>query len=109
MSPFYGWLNLQASSFCNFRFKPLFLNLILKFLLQTRPLQDGTTFEDEDFLDQEWAGARTSEDGNFLIFLIFIKRPWTKTRTATRASVLKKCMKQGLDVLVILILGRPRN
>ena len=81
---FYRWLNLQASPFCNFELKPLFYNLILKFLLQTRPLQDGTTSEDADFLDQEWAGTRTD------FFLIFIRRPRTKTRTATRTSVFEK-------------------
>ena len=33
----------------NLRFKTLFYNLILKFLLHARPPQDGTTSEDEDF------------------------------------------------------------
>ena len=117
---FYRWLNLKASPFCNVRLKPLFYNLILKFLLQTRPLQDGTMSEDADFLDQEWAGKRTSEDGNFSIF---IRRPRTKTRTATRASLFKKMLYEAglrrprprtskrmtfLDVLVwkVLVLGR---
>ena len=39
--------------FANFRLQPLFYNLISKFLLCIRPLQDGTTSGDENFPDQE--------------------------------------------------------
>ena len=39
--------------FANFRLQPLFYNLILKFLLRIRSLQDGMTSEDENFPDQE--------------------------------------------------------
>ena len=38
--------------FANFRLQPLFYNLISKFLLRIRPLQDGTTSGDENFPDQ---------------------------------------------------------
>ena len=47
-------IELQSFAvFANFRLQPLFYNLILKFLLRIRSLQDGTTSEDENFPDQE--------------------------------------------------------
>ena len=61
--------------FANFRLQPSFYNLILKFLPRIRPLQDGTTSEDENFPDQERGRGR--------YFLIVMGRPRTKTRTRT--------------------------
>ena len=44
-----------AVSAC-YRLKRLFYNLIFKFLLHTRPPEDGMTYEDEDFSNQKQNG-----------------------------------------------------
>ena len=59
--------------FANFRLQPSFYNLILKILPRIRPLQDGTTSEDENFPDQGRGRGR--------YFLIVMGRPRTRTMT----------------------------
>ena len=44
---------LSFAVFAHFRLKPLFYNLIWRYLFHTRPLQDGMTSEDADFPGQE--------------------------------------------------------
>ena len=47
-------IELQSFAvFANFRLQPVFYNLISKFLLRIRSLQDGMTSEDENFPYQE--------------------------------------------------------
>ena len=66
-------IELQSFAvFANFRLQPLFYNLISKFLLRIRSLQDGTTSEDENFPDQERGGGTSTVEARGRYFFKFL-------------------------------------